>query len=85
MVATRSGERPSGVGAQGCQTGRKICDQRERILERGMRVGSRATFPSFDTAQAGALRRSKVGTKGSRRSRQRFSGYPCDYLASLLF
>lgn len=48
-----------------------------------MRVESGATFSSFDTAQAVALRRSKVFVVVEN-VRQAFSGSPNDYLAPSL-
>ena len=50
-----------------------------------MRVESAATFFSFRSAQAGAPCKGKVCPKGIRESRQRFSGYPDDYLAPSFF
>jgi hypothetical protein len=72
--------RPTGDESRGCNPGFRRSDHREssRLRE--------PTSNALEVArEAGAPRRGKVCPKGIRESRQRFSGYPDDYLAPSLF
>lgn len=65
---------------QACKTGLRRSDQRERSRP------SETTSNALEVvSEAGAPCKGKVCPEGIRKSRQRFSGYPDDYLAPSLF